>query len=232
MILITYHCYCHYHHHRRRRRRRRHRHRHHHHHHHQATPVWYVSRSFRPRPRPPPPQKHFLLTLKPFELNLTFGQRKYRSGKIYWMTFHDLDRRIKQYWANGTAVPFDPVTDGDRVQTLLLLSLLSSSSSLLKLLSLLLSLLSLLSYHYHHHHYIIVIWLSLQPSLSSLNDIIFNRFLEFEVVSPIRCKKYPDMQIDQHALDTWYWHRSPNVIRIEEWSAAVNNFSKLRFYGL
>ena len=40
---------------------------------------------------PPPPlpmQWLFLFTLKLFELYLTYlGQRKYRSGKMYWMTF-------------------------------------------------------------------------------------------------------------------------------------------------
>ena len=55
----------------------------------------YVFSSFprlRPRPRlpppPPPPQWLLLLTSKPFELSLRYlGQRKYRSGKMYWMTF-------------------------------------------------------------------------------------------------------------------------------------------------
>ena len=42
----------------------------------------------RPPPPPPPPQWLLLLTSKPFKLNLRYlGQRKYRSGKIYWMTF-------------------------------------------------------------------------------------------------------------------------------------------------
>ena len=51
----------------------------------------YVFSSFpppRPRPRPRPPQWLLLLTSKPFELHLRYlGQRKYRSGKMYWMTF-------------------------------------------------------------------------------------------------------------------------------------------------
>ena len=52
----------------------------------------YVFSSFlppRPRPPPPPPpQLLLLLTSKPFELHLRYlGQRKYRSGKMYWMTF-------------------------------------------------------------------------------------------------------------------------------------------------
>ena len=49
----------------------------------------YVFSSFPPpRPPPPPPQWLLLLTSKPFELPLRYlGQRKYRSGKIYWMTF-------------------------------------------------------------------------------------------------------------------------------------------------
>ena len=35
---------------------------------------------------------------EPFELNLIYlGQRKYRSGKMYWMTFNDLDPR-SQLW--------------------------------------------------------------------------------------------------------------------------------------
>ena len=56
--------------------------------------LWlYVFSSFppprpRPRPRPPPPQWLLLLTSKPFELHLRYlGQRKYRSGKMYLMTF-------------------------------------------------------------------------------------------------------------------------------------------------
>ena len=46
--------------------------------------LWlYVFSSF-----PPPPQWLLLLTSKPFELHLRYlGQRKYRSGKMYWMTF-------------------------------------------------------------------------------------------------------------------------------------------------
>ena len=41
-----------------------------------------------PRPRPRPPQWLLLLTSKPFEPDLRYlGQRKYRSGKMYWMTF-------------------------------------------------------------------------------------------------------------------------------------------------
>ena len=37
---------------------------------------------------PPPPERLLLLISKPFELNLRWlGQRKYRSGKMYWMTF-------------------------------------------------------------------------------------------------------------------------------------------------
>ena len=37
---------------------------------------------------PPPPQRLLLLTSKPFELNLRYlGQSKYRSKKMYWMTF-------------------------------------------------------------------------------------------------------------------------------------------------
>ena len=52
----------------------------------------YVFSSFpppRPRPRPPPPpQWLLLLTSKPFELHLRYlGQWKYRSRKMYWMTF-------------------------------------------------------------------------------------------------------------------------------------------------
>ena len=52
----------------------------------------YVFSSFpppRPRPRPPPPpQRLLLLTSKLFELHLRYlGQRKYKSGKMYWMTF-------------------------------------------------------------------------------------------------------------------------------------------------
>ena len=40
------------------------------------------------RPRPLPLQRLLLLTSKPFQLNLRYlGQRKYRSGKMYWMTF-------------------------------------------------------------------------------------------------------------------------------------------------
>ena len=36
----------------------------------------------------PPPQWLLLLMSKPFELDLRYlGQRKYRSGKTYWMTF-------------------------------------------------------------------------------------------------------------------------------------------------
>ena len=36
------------------------------------------------------------LTSKPFELNLRYlGQRIYKSGKMYWMTFHDLDPRSR-----------------------------------------------------------------------------------------------------------------------------------------
>ena len=36
----------------------------------------------------PPPQWLLLLTSKPFKLHLRYlGQRKYRSGKMYWMTF-------------------------------------------------------------------------------------------------------------------------------------------------
>ena len=48
----------------------------------------YVFSSFPPpRPRPPPPQRLLFLTSKPFELNLRYlGQRKYRSGKMYWVT--------------------------------------------------------------------------------------------------------------------------------------------------
>ena len=39
-------------------------------------------------PPQPPPQRLFLLTSKPFELNLRYlWQRKYRSRKMYWMTF-------------------------------------------------------------------------------------------------------------------------------------------------
>ena len=53
--------------------------------------VWlYVFSSFPPpRPRPPPPpQWLLLLTSKPFQLDLKYlGQRKYRPGKMYWMTF-------------------------------------------------------------------------------------------------------------------------------------------------
>ena len=53
---------------------------------------FYVFSSFPPpRPRPPPPlppQLLLLLTSKQFELHLRYlGQRKYRSGKMYWMTF-------------------------------------------------------------------------------------------------------------------------------------------------
>ena len=52
----------------------------------------YVFSSFPPPPLrpppPPPPQRLLLLTSKPFELHLRYlGQRKYRSGKMYWMTF-------------------------------------------------------------------------------------------------------------------------------------------------
>ena len=37
---------------------------------------------------PPPPQWLLLLTSKPFQLNLKYlRQRKYRSWKMYWMTF-------------------------------------------------------------------------------------------------------------------------------------------------
>ena len=37
---------------------------------------------------PPPPQRLLLFMSKPFELHLRYlGQRKYRSGKMYWMTF-------------------------------------------------------------------------------------------------------------------------------------------------
>ena len=44
----------------------------------------YVFSSF---PLPPPPQWLLLLTSRPFELHLRYlGQRKYRSGKTYWMT--------------------------------------------------------------------------------------------------------------------------------------------------
>ena len=36
---------------------------------------------------PPPPQRLLLLMSKPFQLNLRYlGQRKYRSGKMCWMT--------------------------------------------------------------------------------------------------------------------------------------------------
>ena len=46
----------------------------------------YVFSSF-PLP-PPPPQLLLLLTSKPFELDLRYlGQRKYRSGKMHWVTF-------------------------------------------------------------------------------------------------------------------------------------------------
>ena len=50
----------------------------------------YVFSSFPPpRPRPrPPPQWLLLLMSKPFELDLRYlGQRKYGSGKMYWVTF-------------------------------------------------------------------------------------------------------------------------------------------------
>ena len=51
----------------------------------------YVFSSFpppRPPPPPPPPQWLLLLTSKQFELHLRYlGQRKYRSGEMYWMTF-------------------------------------------------------------------------------------------------------------------------------------------------
>ena len=50
----------------------------------------YVFSSFLPPrpPPPPPPQRLLLLTSKPFQLNLRYlGQRKYRSGKMYWMTY-------------------------------------------------------------------------------------------------------------------------------------------------
>ena len=49
----------------------------------------YVFSSFPPRPPPPPPpQRLLLLTSKPFQLDLRYlGQRKHRSGKMYWMTF-------------------------------------------------------------------------------------------------------------------------------------------------
>ena len=49
----------------------------------------YVFSSFPPpRPRPPPPQWPLLLMSKPFELDLRYlGQRKYRSRKLYWITF-------------------------------------------------------------------------------------------------------------------------------------------------
>ena len=61
----------------------------------------YVFSSFpppRPRPPPPPPQWLLLLTSKPFELHLRYlGQRKYRSGKMYWMTF-------RWHWLKVTAV--------------------------------------------------------------------------------------------------------------------------------
>ena len=64
----------------------------------------YVFSSFqppRPRPRPPPPpQWLLLLTSKPFELDLRYlGQRKYRSGKMFWMTFG-------WPWPKVTAVTF------------------------------------------------------------------------------------------------------------------------------
>ena len=50
--------------------------------------IWYEwnagSSSF---PLPPPPQRLLLLMSKPFQLNLRYlGQRKYRSGKMCWMT--------------------------------------------------------------------------------------------------------------------------------------------------
>ena len=48
----------------------------------------YVFCSFPPPRPPPPPQRLLLLTSKPFQLHLRYlGQRKYRSGKMYWMTF-------------------------------------------------------------------------------------------------------------------------------------------------
>ena len=50
----------------------------------------YVFSSFPPPPPPPPPPPQWLLLLKSkrFELHLRYlGQRKYRSGKMYWMTF-------------------------------------------------------------------------------------------------------------------------------------------------
>ena len=50
----------------------------------------YVFSSFPPPPpRPPPPHKRLSpLMSRPFELHLRYlGQRKYRSGEMYWMTF-------------------------------------------------------------------------------------------------------------------------------------------------
>ena len=58
----------------------------------------YVFSSFPPPRPPPPPQWLLLLTSKPFELHLRYlGQRKYRSGKMYWMT-------IRSPWLKVTAV--------------------------------------------------------------------------------------------------------------------------------
>ena len=53
-----------------------------------SHPVWGDFYVFSLFPCPPLQQQLLLLTSKPFELNLTYlGQRKYGSGKIYWMTF-------------------------------------------------------------------------------------------------------------------------------------------------
>ena len=45
---------------------------------------------------PLPLQWRLLLTSKPFELDLKYlGQRKYRSGTVYWMTFYYLHPRSR-----------------------------------------------------------------------------------------------------------------------------------------
>ena len=68
--------------------------------------MWLYVFSLFPPSRPPP-----LLTSKPFELNLRYlGQRKYRSGKMYWMTFW-------WPWPKVTAVPLITKNLQDKVRT-------------------------------------------------------------------------------------------------------------------